>query len=456
MATVNDVSKAQITGAVSIDALLDDGPAWNYLTPGTNSVITYTFTVGVNDEVGNTSITGTPVAFNATQQASTRSMLSYISSVTGITFSETGGGAPAKLHFANIDIVGASTSGLCSWGSSYTYNNEVDKVIVTYNANAYVYLDNREWNANNSVAQPGNQGYETLLHEMGHALGLKHSFDGPVRLPTAVDNTSNTVMSYTDKGGPYSTFRPYDLMALDWLYGGDGLAGAAGRNSTGGARNFFGSAGNDVAAGTNANDSFNGVAGSDIFAGLAGNDTIDGGAGTDTAMFGAARNNFTIQKSGNTLFVVDNTGVLGTDTVTNVERLQFDDKVIAFDVDGNAGKAYRLYQAAFDRVPDQGGLAYWVSVLDQGNSLSAAANGFATSAEFIALYGQNASAQTVVNLLYNHVLHRAGEAAGVAYWVGVLQQGIAVADVLASFSESPENQAQLIGVIQNGMEYTVI
>lgn len=455
MATVNDVSKAHTTGTISIDALLDDGPAWNYLTPSTSNVLTYTFTVGVADEAGNSAITGSPVAFNATQQASTRSLLSYISSVTGITFSETGGGAAAKLHFANIDIVGASTSGLCSWGSSYSYNNETEKIILNYNATAYVYLDNREWASNNSIAQAGNQGYETLLHEMGHALGLKHPFDGAVNLPANVDNTSNTVMSYTDLGGPYSTFRSYDLAALDWLYGGDGLGGTFGLNSTGGSRSFVGTAGNDVMTGTIGNDTLSGLAGNDSFTGLAGNDTIDGGSGTDTSIYDAARSTFTFQKSGTTLFVVDNTDALGTDTVTNVERFKFTDKVVAFDVDGNAGKAYRLYQAAFDRVPDQGGLGYWVNALDQGNSLNAAANGFVTSAEFISVYGRNASAETVVNLLYNHVLHRPGEAGGFAYWVGVLQQGAAVAEVLAAFSESAENQAQLIGVIQNGMEYTI-
>ncbi|MCI3131616.1 matrixin family metalloprotease [Phenylobacterium aquaticum] len=40
--------------------------------------------------------------------------------------------------------------------------------------------------------------YMTLLHEIGHALGLKHPFEGDVTLPADYDTTRYTVMSYTD------------------------------------------------------------------------------------------------------------------------------------------------------------------------------------------------------------------------------------------------------------------
>ena len=39
--------------------------------------------------------------------------------------------------------------------------------------------------------------FETMLHELGHALGLKHPFEDE-RLPSEFDNTRFTVMSYTD------------------------------------------------------------------------------------------------------------------------------------------------------------------------------------------------------------------------------------------------------------------
>jgi serralysin len=68
---------------------------------------------------------------------------------------------------------------------------------------------------------PGKHGYVSIIHEVGHALGLKHPFDGSPNLPASEDNDSFTVMTYT---WPYST-EPgtpmmYDLMALQYLYGG--------------------------------------------------------------------------------------------------------------------------------------------------------------------------------------------------------------------------------------------
>lgn len=43
----------------------------------------------------------------------------------------------------------------------------------------------------------GAYGYSTIVHEMGHSLGLKHPFEGAAVLPAALDNTSNSIMSYT-------------------------------------------------------------------------------------------------------------------------------------------------------------------------------------------------------------------------------------------------------------------
>jgi serralysin len=66
---------------------------------------------------------------------------------------------------------------------------------------------------------PGNHGYMTLIHEIGHSLGLKHPFDGTKILPSVEDNTTNTVMTYNFTGNSASTFMPYDIKALQSLYG---------------------------------------------------------------------------------------------------------------------------------------------------------------------------------------------------------------------------------------------
>ena len=112
-----------------------------------------------------------------------------------------------------------------------------------------------------------------------------------------------------------------------------------------------------------------------------------------------------------------------------------------------------MYQAAFNRAPDKAGLGFWMSHLDNGMSLQSVAKAFLESAEFQARYGALGN-EAFVNSLYTNVLHRAGEAAGVAHWVGKLEQGTARAEVLMGFSESGENVTEILKVIGNGFEYT--
>ena len=70
------------------------------------------------------------------------------------------------------------------------------------------------------------------------------------------------------------------------------------------------------------------------------------------------------------------------------------------------------------------------------------------------MYGAAASNADIVNLLYQHTLHRAPDQAGVDYWVGILDSHQAsVPEVLAFFSDSAENQAAVAGLIANGIPY---
>jgi hypothetical protein len=204
-------------------------------------------------------------------------------------------------------------------------------------------------------------------------------------------------------------------------------------------------------AGTPNTDSLIGTVGNDTFTGGSGNDTIEGGKGLDTAVYSGAKASHTIARTTTGLTVAS--GSAGTDTLTNVERLKFDDAILAMDTAGNAGQTYRLYQAAFNRTPDKAGLSDWVKGMDTGLTLTQMATAFIGSGEFKSKYGESPTNAQFVDLLYTNALHRA-RAVGDDYWTNQLDSGVTREQALIGFSESAENQASLIGVIQNGMALT--
>jgi hypothetical protein len=196
-------------------------------------------------------------------------------------------------------------------------------------------------------------------------------------------------------------------------------------------------------------DVLNGNAYNNSFKGYAGNDRIDGSTGIDTAYFSGFKSRYTISTSGSAMSVV---GPDGTDTLLNIERLQFDDKALAFD--NGANMTYRLYQAAFDRKPDVSGVGYWISHIDKGMSLQDISWNFINSPEFKSLYGATQSNSAFVSKLYENILNRPGDSGGINYWVGMLDRNeISRHYMVAEFSESAENQAQVVGSIQSGIEY---
>lgn len=199
-----------------------------------------------------------------------------------------------------------------------------------------------------------------------------------------------------------------------------------------------------------------GSTGNDVFTGTPANDVFSGGAGLDTVVESGPRSNFTVAKTATGCTLADTSGAQGTDTLTDVERVRFDDISLAFDTDSNAGQLYRLYQAAFNRKPDLAGLGWWLHQMDNGLGLQQAASGFVHSAEFVQLYGANLPDTDFVTDLYQNVLHRAPDAAGYGFWLQALAGGHSREEVLTGFSESAENRAQVIGSIQNGIEYIYV
>lgn len=198
-------------------------------------------------------------------------------------------------------------------------------------------------------------------------------------------------------------------------------------------------------------DKVNGTAAAETVYSGKGDDTIDAGLGLDTVVFTGNRAGYTVVKT-STGFSVS--GPDGVDVLANVERIQFANTHVALDINGSGGQSYRIYQAAFDRVPDAAGLSYWMKQMDSGASLVDVAGGFVGSKEFADLYGgSNPTAEAFVEKLYTNVLHRKPDAAGYDYWVSVVKQGAPKAEVLAAISESGENQTALASIIGNGFAY---
>lgn len=224
MATISDINHIQKSNIINIDALLSENPAWNYLTPGTNNRIYYTFS-SAEEYLGDVNAVS---IFNEAQQSATRQAIDYVEGITGIDFVETTDTSLAHFYFYSADISYTGTSGLTYTSANYSYTS--NNTITAYDASAFIYLDIYDYQANSSP-YPGTSGYQSLLHEIGHALGLKHPFEGSPQLPVVVDDNDHTLMSYNSVNDYKSTFQAYDLNALWWIYGGDGLRGTYGINS---------------------------------------------------------------------------------------------------------------------------------------------------------------------------------------------------------------------------------
>lgn len=193
-----------------------------------------------------------------------------------------------------------------------------------------------------------------------------------------------------------------------------------------------------------------GTTGNDRFVAQTGSENFDGGAGLDTVVYGGARAAYAV-RTGETLQVTDNSGI---DTLRSIERVLFADGGLAFDTAGIAAQAYRLYRAAFNRTPDEGGLGYWLAQMDKGLALRDVARSFIASSEFTDRYGASPTNAVFVELLYKNVLHRAPDTDGAAYWLGVLESGQPREHTLAFFSEGFENTGAVASLIANGISYT--
>ena len=178
-------------------------------------------------------------AFSGAARSATGDVLGMISSMIGVGFREMAGVGTLTFGMNSQD----GSAGFAYYpGFNTTYSGNTITAVTALDRAGDVWLNsNIAWTTADFA--PGGSGFGTLVHEIGHALGLKHPFEAGTKgftLDPAFDNKAWTVMSYTEHpnglfrtvtdngGGSYSwrydhvepeTLMPYDIAALQYLYG---------------------------------------------------------------------------------------------------------------------------------------------------------------------------------------------------------------------------------------------
>lgn len=222
----------------------------------------------------------------------------------------------------------------------------------------------------------GGNGFQTMMHEIGHALGLDHPFEGNATVSDELNQYQYSIMSYSDIPNQwdtgYSTFYPttpmlLDVLAIQYLYGanmhyntgdniysyGDNYAyetiwDAGGSDTieyTGSLSTVinlnageFSSIGPSVKAnrGISAQDQDNiaiaynvtienaiGGSGNDTIYGNSATNTINGGAGNDTFVTSISLSDLSsLTQSGDHYLLASNQA---TDYLQSIESIQFND-----------------------------------------------------------------------------------------------------------------------------------
>ena len=213
-------------------------------------------------------------------------------------------------------------------------------------------------------------------------------------------------------------------------------------------------AGGGTLQGTAQGDTFNGSTFKDVIFTAGGADSVDAGAGIDTVVMAGARDQYSIALQADGSYVVRSLVDTGTvATLTNVERLSFDNQLLALDSTTTTGRMAELYNLALGRNPEESGLDFYIDANNQGITTEQLALSFVSSPEFVALHGSQDNS-TFLTQLYQAAFNRAPDADGLAFYMQHLAQNPGAAgqaSVIANFIDSSELAIKLAGLVNQGV-----
>lgn len=121
-------------------------------------------------------------ALNTAQKAVVRTIMSEVASLVDISFVEVANNE-GQIRF---NVVDTSYGGFAYYPGGSAIGGDIF-LTSAINSDPSTY-----------GMSSGEQGWATIVHELGHALGLKHPFEDGIILPLSDDNIFHSIMSYTN------------------------------------------------------------------------------------------------------------------------------------------------------------------------------------------------------------------------------------------------------------------
>jgi hypothetical protein len=200
------------------------------------------------------------------------------------------------------------------------------------------------------------------------------------------------------------------------------------------------------------------------------NQTINGIKGLSTVSFAGPASNYTLSMSGSNGTLVDSSGLYGKISLNNVQRLAFaDGSEIALDLQPNQNSFNALIAAStvFGAGLAQKNFAYFVSMFDQGNSVSSVSQQIANSGLIEATLGIT-TANTYsndkmwVDYVYRNVVGTNPGQSSEQYYVNFLTSGnlnrYDLLNIAINFANDPNGyvstQTNIVGLQHQGLLFT--